>query len=290
MHTATFHDFLVDYVNFANNGALRSCSYWRNRTLRSVPRLRLQQRRTLPRVVPANATPATTRRVLAYHGAEFDTTDWAFYIQDDWRWSPRLTVNLGLRYELELLPDAQFANPIFPQTSLLPNDKNNFGPRGGFAYDLTGDGKTSVRGGMGLYYGRLINSTISNAITNTGIDRSQFQLSLAATAAGAPIFPNVVPAPAAIANPTGAHIPGSSIVVLEPDLHLPMIFQGDFIVEREIARNTLVSASYITSRGRFLPTFINKNSGPATGFQTLTVTSGEFAGQSVTVPVYTVTY
>ncbi|MGH9904964.1 MAG: hypothetical protein ACRD8U_05180, partial [Pyrinomonadaceae bacterium] len=99
--------------------------------------------------------------------------------------------------------------------------------------------------------------------------------------------PNVVPAPAAIANPTGAHIPGSSIVVLDPDLHLPMIFQGDIIVEREIARNTLVSASYITSRGRFLPTFINKNLATPTNFQTLTVTAGEFQGQTVTVPVFT---
>jgi hypothetical protein len=152
---------------------------------------------------------------------------------------------------------------------------------------VKGDGKTSVRGGIGLYYGRLINSTISNAITNTGSDRSQLQVSLAGTATGAPIFPTVVAPPAAIANPTGAHIPGSSIVVLEPNLHLPMIIEGDLIVERQIARNTVISASYITSRGRFLPTFINKNIAPATATQTLTVTSGPFAGQSVSVPVYT---
>jgi hypothetical protein len=66
-----------------------------------------------------------------------------------------------------------------------------------------------------------------------------------------------------------------------------MIIQGDIIVEREIARNTSISASYLTSRGRFLPVFINKNLAPATSFQTLTVTGGEFAGQSVTVPIYT---
>lgn len=282
------NDFIIDYVNFSSGGAIRSL----------VPTVAQPNLGVCPQIgATTTPNPSTRRAGLCYtsnyaqgfgvHGAEFDTTDWAFYFQDDWRWSPRLTVNLGLRYEVELLPEAQFPNPIFPQTSVLPNDKNNFGPRGGFAYDLTGDGKTSVRGGMGLYYGRLINSTISNAITNTGIDRAQLQASLAATAAGAPIFPNVIPTPAVLANPTGAHIPGSSIVVLEPDLHLPMIFQADFIVEREIARNTLVSASYITSRGRFLPTFINKNLSPAVGSQTLTVTSGEFAGQSVTVPVYT---
>jgi hypothetical protein len=188
---------------------------------------------------------------------------------------------------MEMLPEPQIPNALYPQTGRFTTDKNNFGPRGGFAYDLTGDGKTSVRGGLGVYYGRLINSAISNAITNTGVDRAQLQVSLAATAAGAPIFPNVVAAPAAVANPTGAHIPNSSIVVLEEGLHLPMIIQGDFIVEREIARNTSISASYLTSRGRFLPTYVNKNLAPATAFQTLTVTAGEFAGQSVTVPVYT---
>ncbi|MGH9956328.1 MAG: carboxypeptidase regulatory-like domain-containing protein, partial [Pyrinomonadaceae bacterium] len=165
------NDFTVDWVNFTSNGAIRALSAG------------------TPTTNPLGRCVTSTRRAgLCYtsnyaqgfgiHGAEFDTTDWAFYIQDDWRWSPRLTVNLGLRYEIEMMPEAQFPNPIFPQTAVLPNDKNNFGPRGGFAYDLTGDGKTSVRGGMGLYYGRLINSTISNAITNTGIDRSSFQASL----------------------------------------------------------------------------------------------------------------
>ncbi len=273
-------DFIVDYVNFTSNGAIRALSA-----------------SNMPSDFPGRCILSTRRAGQCYTsnygqgfgspGAEFDTTDLAFYIQDDWRWSPRLTVNLGLRYEIEMLPEPQIPNPIFPQTGRFSDDRNNFGPRGGFAYDLTGDGKTSIRGGLGVYYGRLINSTISNAITNTGVDRAQLQVSLAATAAGAPIFPNVVAPPAAVANPTGAHIPNSSIVVLEEDLHLPMIIQGDFIVEREIARNTSISASYLTSRGRFLPVFINKNLAPATAFQTLTVTAGEFAGQSVTVPVYT---
>jgi hypothetical protein len=282
------NDFIFDYVNFTSSGAVRGL----------VPTVAQPNLGVCPQISATTLPNTSTRRAgrcytsnyaqgFGIHGAEFDTNDWAFYIQDDWRWAPRLTINLGLRYEVELLPEAQFPNPIFPQTSVLPSDKNNFGPRGGFAYDVKGDGKTSVRGGIGLYYGRLINSTISNAITNTGSDRSQLQVSLAGTAPGAPIFPNVVAPPAAIANPTGAHIPGSSIVVLDPNLHLPMIIEGDIIVERQIARNTVISASYITSRGRFLPTFINKNIAPATASQTLTVTSGEFAGQSVTVPVYT---
>lgn len=268
------NDFIVDYTNWTTNGALRTAGKVCSTSTRLAGR----------------CYTSNFAQGFGQPRFEFDTTDLAFYIQDDWRWSPRLTVNLGLRYEVELMPDPQIPNPTFPQTNQFPTDKNNFGPRGGFAYDVTGDGKTSVRGGLGVYYGRLINSTISNAITNTGVDQGQVQFSINPASNGTPappIFPNVIPTPASVANPTGATIPGSSIVVLEPDLHLPMIIQGDFVVEREIARNTLVSASYLTSRGRFLPVFINKNIAPATTTATLTVSSGEFAGQSVTVPVFT---
>jgi outer membrane receptor protein involved in Fe transport len=86
-------------------------------------------------------------------GAEFQTTDYNFFGQFDWKFTPRMTINLGLRYEWQKLPDAQYANAstagipntnvTFNQaTSKLPNDKNNFGPRAGFAVDITGDGKT----------------------------------------------------------------------------------------------------------------------------------------------------
>lgn len=269
---SNINDFIVDFSNWRGNGALRTAG----RVCSTSTRLAGQ------------CYTSNYAQGLGQPRFEFHTTDLAYYVQDDWRWSPRLTVNLGLRYEVEMMPDPQIPNPIFPQTNQFPTDKNNFGPRGGFAYDVTGNGKTSVRGGIGVYYGRLINSTISNAITNTGVDRGQVQLSLnPATAATAPIFPNVVATPANIANPTGAHIAGSSIVVLEPNLHLPQIIQGDFVFEREIARNTVFSASYLTSRGRFLPAFVNKNIAPSTQSATLTVASGEFAGQTVTVPVYT---
>jgi len=268
------NDFIVDYTNWTTNDALRTAGGVCSTSTRLAGR----------------CYTSNFAQGFGQPRFEFNTTDLAFYLQDDWRWSPRLTVNIGLRYEVELMPDPQIPNPTFPQTNQFPTDKNNFGPRGGFAYDLTGDGKTSVRGGIGVYYGRLINSTISNAITNTGMDRGQVQFFINPNSAGPivpPIFPNVIPTPASVANPSGSSLAGSSIVVLEPDLHLPMIIQGDFVFEREIARNTSVSASYLTSRGRFLPVFINKNIAPATQSATLTVASGEFTGQSVTVPVFT---
>lgn len=220
---------------------------------------------------------------------EFDTNDYNFFFQDDIRVDPRLTINVGLRYEFQQNPDAQIANPLFPQTSQLPSDKNNFGPRFGFAYDLTGDGKTSVRAGFGIYYGRLINSTISNAITNTGSATSQRSFTFFNNTAGAPTFPNVL-----TAAPTTAVRP--NIVAFAPDFRNPQIYQGDFIVERELSRNTVISAAYLLSVGRNLPSFIDINL-PApvdsvtlangTVFRnTLTVSGGAFDGQQFTFPIF----
>src|SRR5205085_10461604 len=89
---------------------------------------------------------------------EFNSNDYAFFAQDDWKVIPRLTLSLGARYEYEQLPSVfpALVNPAVPQTGVMPSDKNNIGPRLGFAYQVTGDGKTVVRGGYGIYYGRLI--------------------------------------------------------------------------------------------------------------------------------------
>lgn len=220
---------------------------------------------------------------------EFRTNDYNFFIQDDIRVDPRLTINLGLRYEFQQLPDPQIANPLLPQTSQFPSDKNNFGPRFGFAYDVTGDGKTSVRGGFGIYYGRLINSTISNAITNTGTAESQRVFQFLNTATGAPTFPNTLTtAPTTTVRP--------NVVVFANDVRNPQIYQGDLVVEREIGRNTVVSAAYLLSVGRNLPTFIDVNLPAPVNSVTLangttftnsyTVRGGPFDGQQFTFPIF----
>src|SRR6185503_14751091 len=184
-------------------------------------------------------------------GLDMKTTDFNYFIQDDWRVTPRFTLNLGLRYEYQLNPDPINVNPALPQTDNSVDDRNNFGPRLGFAYDLMGDGKTSLRGGWGLYYGRVINSTVYNALVNTGVgtDKGQRQFITSANnlpsacsgqtadnCALLPIYPNLI---SASTPPVGA------IQYFSSKFQLPQIHQWDVIVEREVARNTVVSASYL---------------------------------------------
>jgi hypothetical protein len=212
---------------------------------------------------------------------KFSTKDYNLFAQDDIRLTPHLTINLGLRYELQTLPDPQIPNSLEPRTFVFPSDKNNFGPRVGFAYSFGEESNTSLRGGYGIYYGRIINSTISNAITNTGVAAGQRQVSLTPTQAGSPTYPNVLTAP-----PTAVGSAGD-IIVFSSEMQNPMIHQADIILERLIAKNTVVSISGLFSAGRNLPTFFDTNLSAPTTNRTYSFVGGPFGGETLSVPIFT---
>jgi hypothetical protein len=223
-------------------------------------------------------------------GVEYHTWDYAGFIQDDWKLTRRLTVSLGLRYEYEKLPAPQFANPAVWQTRNVPSDSNNFGPRIGFAWDIFGNGKTALRGGYGLYYGRINNGLLGAAMLETGAPGSQINYVLPSNpsppnVACGPRFPAVL-----TSAPTNPACGAPNIAYLSPNLQNPQIHQVDLIVEREIARNTVASISYLGTFGRQMPNFIDTNLDP-NSTQNITY---RFSGgtplptvSSFTVPVYT---
>ena len=232
--------------------------------------------------IPNTPVPCYSNFSQAFgpQGFEFNTNDIAVFVQDDWKVLPRLSLSLGLRYERELLPDpfANLINPAVPQTGQMPNDKNNLGPRVGFALDLTGSGKTVLRGGWGIYYGRIINSTIFNALTNTampGGQNSLFFTPSTTTPVPAPAFPVVFSS-----LPAGA---GRNVVFFETNFQNPQIREADLILEHNLGWGTVVSASYLGSFGKQLPDFVDTNVPPST----TNVTYTAIGGGPITTPTYT---
>jgi len=218
--------------------------------------------------------------VPAFH---FTTADYNFFAQDDWRVSRRLTLSLGARYEYEQLPNPQSPNPAVPQTSQFPSDKNNFGPRIGFALDLFGDGKTALRGGYGVYYGRIINSTIINAILNTGLPTGQNTFLIFPSDSGSPLYP------ATLAAPPNAAVVGTArpdIVFFQPNYQVPTIQQSDLILEREVAHNTVLSASWLFSKGSNLPIFLDQNLTAPSRSVPIKYIGGPLDGQTISMPVF----
>ena len=209
---------------------------------------------------------------LGLSGAtKFNTYDMAFYIEDSIRPASTLTINLGLRYDLQTMPSLQ-GNPAVPATSHLNTDRNNFGPRAGVSWDPFGKQKTVIRAGAGMYYGRTQNSTISNFITNNG-QRFKGYFFLPSTP-GAPVFPNVL-----TDVPTGA-AGKPNVLFASKGFANPLIYQTELSIEHEVFKNFTLSGIYMMTRGQRLPLFRDTNLFPPAQQATYTVCGTPQVGSS----------
>jgi hypothetical protein len=153
------------------------------------------------------------------------------FVQDEWRARRNLTINAGLRYDVQFLP-----NPI-------KTDANNFSPRLGIVY-APGDRKTVIRAGFGIYYDRIPLRATSNALQRDG--SKYIVVQLAPTQPGAPVFPSVLAVqPASL--PTKPNI-----TRIDPNIEVSYSQQGNLQIERELPRGAVLSVGYLHLRGRHL--------------------------------------
>ena len=225
----------------------------------------------------------------------YKVNDFGAFIQDDYKLNDRLTLNLGLRYELfglpvdtqgrlvNFLPDqfrqgappngivqaegGQLAGVPTVADSIVPKDKNNFSPRFGFAYRVDDEGKLVVRGGYGIYYDRFSTRTYNTQL---------FNFPYLALGVGLPgilrtFADPFVPLPQPSSFPTAANIPSVlspvaplvgvpvSGIFVDPDLATPYLQQYNAGVQWEFARNTVLEVGYVGNKGTKLLQIINVN-------------------------------
>ncbi len=242
----------------------------------------------------------------------FGTTNWetGYYAQDDYHITRRLTLNLGLRYELDTYPvedenrqsnfDVSSGSLLRAGEQGLPRslqrtDFNNWAPRMGFAYDLFGRGNAVVRGGYGVFY-FLDRGGVGNQLSNnpdfngaasfTASAGPRFTLSGAAPNGSNDSHLGVNPLPAAVPI-TDRNAPRNASVIAVPrDNKISRVQQWNLQFEKAFGTDTSVNVAYVGAKSSHLMTWLNLNNQllnqpagtslfPATG---LTVNLGTASG------------
>lgn len=206
---------------------------------------------------PATGRPYSYSRFTQSVGAEYfeaSTFNQGYFIQDDFRLSDRLKVNVGLRYENFGRPDAN-PNPDLPLTGRFPSDGNNIAPRIGVAFDPAGDGRTVLRAGAGVYYNVLVAQTYNTFLRSNGLD--VINVNVTPNTPGAPAFTRgKVPAP----RDVGVI---SDVRAMAEDFEDVRVTSWFATVERELARSLGLSVTYQGNQARNLPLALNVNLAPA---------------------------
>ena len=181
--------------------------------------------------------------------------DESFFAQDEWRVRPNLTLNLGLRYDIEFFhqPDTLNRSPALLaariRTNFVNTDANNIGPRFGFAWSPLHNNRLVVRGGYGIFYGRTTSITLGTASSNNGLNVQTLSFSGSAV----PNYPNnICGAPTASPScppPTGGKASPPNIFAFSADYEEPYVQQGSFGLEYELTKNMALSVGYLGVRG-----------------------------------------
>ncbi len=215
--------------------------------------------------------------------------DFALFAQDEIHVTPKLTISPGLRIEHTTLPQPIAPSPLgslnipvdWPQTATLNYKPWNVAPRIGLAYAI--NSKTVIRAGYGMFYNRYISQIVDGLAKGNGTYQPSytFNSTVAAQFLAGPVFPN----PLLVPPTTAANAP--TVQFDTPDFRNSYSEQAQISVQREIAKNTSLTASYIWSRGLHIATAYNANLGTPT--QSYTYLIDDASGHQVgafTAPLY----
>ena len=184
--------------------------------------------------------------------------DLSWYAQDQYRITPKLILNYGVRWDYAMIPQPTLVNPDYDQSGKIPSPKTNFAPRVGLAYTMFG-GKTVLRAGYGIFFARYQTGLINTLFINNNVYQRflTLQATTAADKALGPIFPNNLAA--LDRNPP----PGTTSVSLaDRNLRNPYTQQGNLGIEHQLSGKMSLSVSYLWSRGVRLYTVRDLNAGP----------------------------
>jgi len=209
---------------------------------------------TLAGFTSGRPTAAGERYVQAFAGegttgatTRPNMTEFAGFFQDDWRVSNRLTLNLGVRYDMQRVAQPTTKNPS-PQlaaagidTSKIPIDKNNFAPRVGLAWrPVSNSDRFVVRAGYGIFFARTPSIMVGTAHSNNGLNVQTITF----TGNAVPTYPNKFDS-----MPAGATAPLPTIFVFDKNYVSPYTQQGNLAVEYGLSNDVSVTVTYLGVRG-----------------------------------------
>ncbi len=166
------------------------------------------------------------------------------YVQDEWKVNAGLTLNLGIRYDLQWL-------------ETINTDTDNVSPRVGFAWVPSGARTTIVRGSAGRFYDRVPLRALANALLSAGNTTDvgnlrQINISLSPAQPAAPAFPDILAAPVPLVTLV-------NLTTMDRDIQNAYSTQASVEIEQQIGQRATVSAAYQYSRGDRLIMSINQN-------------------------------